>query len=472
MVATGGSVKESEQCLNIDVWTANLHASRKPVPIIFFLHGGSNVMGNNEAYANLGLFAQSNRVCVFAPNYRLGVFGFLGLKELSALDPRNSSGNYGVEDIRLALRWTKDYASKFGCDANKITLMGQSSGATNIFALLSNPENTGLFHGAIALSGSPNITQSLEATEIQGRAVVTNAKCEVPDVLGCLRNLSLDALRKAMPSQWGSTTFWPTDPKGLANPGLVSVDGVTVRTDFTTAMTSSMVDVPLLLQTARADLVLFPLKEVPTMNASDFREALRDNFKGWPNNETGRFLADAYNSSATGDVLRAWGELTTDMMMYCAHVELASRALQPRTRHSPIYVSVVDQPPAKNLSFVLTDGTIFRVTEPCHAWDYMVAARAWSQILTVITKPYEPGPPDESLGNLFRTQWLDFATGSLDSKQAPFDSGDFPSSFVVNVQGDTKFSSTSRAVPNYRSSFCQLLKDVDLNPDSRFWLVN
>ena len=87
--------------------------------------------------------------------YRLGVFGFLALPELRAADPRGTSGNYGITDLLAALRWVRREISAFGGDAGRVTVLGQSSGGTNVLALLAAPAARGLFHRAIALSGSP-----------------------------------------------------------------------------------------------------------------------------------------------------------------------------------------------------------------------------------------------------------------------------------------------------------------------------
>ena len=87
-------------------------------------------------------------------SYRLNVLGFLALDELDSEDPRGVSGNYGILDQQAALKWAQDNAAAFGGDPNRVTVYGQSSGGTSIFALLSSPGSKGLFHAAIALSGT------------------------------------------------------------------------------------------------------------------------------------------------------------------------------------------------------------------------------------------------------------------------------------------------------------------------------
>lgn len=61
-------------------------------------------------------------------NYRLGALGFLALSSLSNEAPTGTSGNYGIEDIALALDWVKRNVANFGGDAERVTLMGHGSG--------------------------------------------------------------------------------------------------------------------------------------------------------------------------------------------------------------------------------------------------------------------------------------------------------------------------------------------------------
>ena len=106
-------------------------------------------------------------------NYRLGIFGFLALKELSAVDTRGVSGNYGITDQILALRWVRTHIAAFGGDPSRVTLLGHSSGASNIFALLSSPasylDGALLFNGAIAVSGSTHLSMNRTVKEAQDR---------------------------------------------------------------------------------------------------------------------------------------------------------------------------------------------------------------------------------------------------------------------------------------------------------------
>ena len=112
--------------------------------------------------------SQTNNV---APSYRLGALGYLALPELAAGDPRGTAGNYGLTDLQAALQWVKANAAAFGCDGQRVTLYGQSSGGTNILALLANQGTQELATAAVSLSGSPNISALPAQTEALHRPV-------------------------------------------------------------------------------------------------------------------------------------------------------------------------------------------------------------------------------------------------------------------------------------------------------------
>ena len=53
------------------------------------------------------------RACLFS--CRLNAFGYLTLEQLGS-----HSGNFGLQDQIIALRWVKKYIGKFGGDPNKV----------------------------------------------------------------------------------------------------------------------------------------------------------------------------------------------------------------------------------------------------------------------------------------------------------------------------------------------------------------
>src|SRR5262249_30321974 len=87
-------------------------------------------------------------------NYRLGVYGFFAHPELSKESGHNSSGNYGLLDQIAALRWVKRNIAAFGGDPSRVTVFGESAGAGSVCYLMVSPLAAGLFHRAIAESGT------------------------------------------------------------------------------------------------------------------------------------------------------------------------------------------------------------------------------------------------------------------------------------------------------------------------------
>jgi para-nitrobenzyl esterase len=144
-------VEGQEDCLYLNLWTAQLspHAN---LPVIVFFHGGSNTAGYSQS-TPLGLSLSRLGVIVVTANYRLGPFGFLAHPALSAESEHQSSGNYGLLDQIQALRWVRENVSRFGGDPGRVTVMGQSSGAVDICLLMASPLARDLFRAAILQSG-------------------------------------------------------------------------------------------------------------------------------------------------------------------------------------------------------------------------------------------------------------------------------------------------------------------------------
>ena len=56
----------------------------------------------------------------------------------------------------MALEWVKANIESFGGDADRVTLFGESAGATSVSLHMVMPDSAGLFHGAIMDSGAFN----------------------------------------------------------------------------------------------------------------------------------------------------------------------------------------------------------------------------------------------------------------------------------------------------------------------------
>lgn len=169
---TLGQTLGSEDCLYLNVW-APAGRQATPLPVIVFVHGGSNITGYtaDPVYDGAAL-ARTAGAVVVTVNYRLGIFGFLDLPALRTGDPLDDSGNFALLDIVKALEFVQRDIGSFGGDPRRVTLMGQSAGAVNVYALLSSPmlasRTQPLFHRVIALSGGISTAASLPRGAIPG----------------------------------------------------------------------------------------------------------------------------------------------------------------------------------------------------------------------------------------------------------------------------------------------------------------
>ncbi|MGW4984224.1 carboxylesterase family protein [Streptomyces mirabilis] len=96
-VMGAGSGSMSEDCLNLNVWTAAARADERR-PVLVWIYGGRFVggYGSDPAFDGAGLADKGLVVVTF--NYRSGAFGFLSTPELSAESGHDASGNYGLLD--------------------------------------------------------------------------------------------------------------------------------------------------------------------------------------------------------------------------------------------------------------------------------------------------------------------------------------------------------------------------------------
>ncbi len=162
-----GHTPGSEDCLSLNIWRPA--TGDKHLPVIVFVHGGSNITGYSAdpMYDGAALAKKANAVVVTA-NYRLGQLGFFRHPALrdTTVDPTltadDQSGNYAVLDVVQALRFVQETIGDFGGDAKNVTLTGQSAGAINILAVATAPGQraAGLFHKLAPLSGGISVATS------------------------------------------------------------------------------------------------------------------------------------------------------------------------------------------------------------------------------------------------------------------------------------------------------------------------
>jgi para-nitrobenzyl esterase len=164
-------VQSSEDCLYLNVWAPEWPA-RHALPVMVWLHGGSNKVGSGAQSTYNGASLAARGVVLVTINYRLGILGFFSHPELTAKSPHHSSGNYGLMDQIAALEWVRDNIAQFGGDPRNVTLAGESAGAIDAAMLMISPLANGLFRRVISESGPAfGPAQTLSQAEAFGKAL-------------------------------------------------------------------------------------------------------------------------------------------------------------------------------------------------------------------------------------------------------------------------------------------------------------
>ena len=308
------------------------------LPIFFYIHGGG-LMGGSGVYETPQTFAVRTNTIAITINYRLNILGFLATSALTN-EQNGTSGNYGILDQQLALQWVQKNAVYFNGDRQRVTIAGQSSGGTSIFALLSSMNSRGLFSGAIALSGSPNITISLPDAIIQNQNIPVQLNCASSNStleMECMRSKTISELVAAIPNCYNTPGIFglPTDPTGFHWCGLPIVDGIRINVPFATAMEIGLVDVSLIVgnmaQEATAPSNLG--------NITQWQSILYNQFLPWGTNESIVLAETIYNmylSDALLDPDRAYSTFNADFGLGCAFRQIAINAKKYGNYLSPI----------------------------------------------------------------------------------------------------------------------------------------
>jgi para-nitrobenzyl esterase len=188
----------SEDSLSLNVW-APVDAARRPV--VVWIHGGGFRTGATSMPLFDGQrFAALANVVFVSINHRNSTLGWLSHPEFEDADT-GATGNWGLQDQVLSLRWVRDNIGAFGGDASRVTVMGQSGGAINATMIGQNPLTRSLLHQLILLSppyiatpGFADLADAALLTEDLAHALGTS--------VGGLRDTAVEDLQMAELSQW------------------------------------------------------------------------------------------------------------------------------------------------------------------------------------------------------------------------------------------------------------------------------
>ena len=452
----------SEDCLYLDV--------HRPVglspgaPVIFYIHGGSLLLGAGQ-WEYVDVLAVRLQALVVTVQYRLGVLGWLCIEGMPAC-------NWGLLDQQEALRWVRNNALAFGGDPNKVTVAGQSSGGTSIFALMSSPASAGLFSGAISMSGSPNISIGLLEAYAQNAGVANASGCALPggspaQRIACLRAAPAKRLARDMPPSWTTPGLWSLtglNPAGRGFAGLPVVDGSVISAPFAVAFAAGLIDVPIVIGNMGQECDLAPGQDVEHDSLAQWHTLFNETFSTWRDPSFTASVWEAYLNDSLIGPQRAYDSLNTDYGIGCANAQLTVAAKAGGAFLSPVYAYVAEWPPSHALR--IPGGR--NITGAFHTWDWSAVCEHW--LASVI----EPGPTDESFARELQAAWYSFVrTRSVPAPWGTVDSvAGFPrhrGSLVMGTPSLPPHAPTA-FVADYRAGQCALLSSGGF--DSRFWWCN
>jgi para-nitrobenzyl esterase len=230
-----GEIVGQEDCLYLDVYAPPMTAAQAAgakLPVMMWIHGGSNTWGRAEQYDGSALAARFN-VVVVVVQYRLGALGWMSLDALrqGGTLPDDASANFGTLDHVRALEWIASDIAAFGGDAGRVTVFGESAGGHNVAALLASPRAKGLFHRAIIQSGSFRSEPAADAEGVTDGGPAS-ATVVARRILGPGKPVDGPALRAApLAAVFGAYKT----ANGQIDPLRVIADGVTLPVDGVSA---------------------------------------------------------------------------------------------------------------------------------------------------------------------------------------------------------------------------------------------
>ncbi|KAJ8664467.1 hypothetical protein QAD02_006129 [Eretmocerus hayati] len=201
----------SEDCLYLNVYTPHTSFGGKSKAVMVWIHGGAFNAGNSNSTRYGPDFFMEEDVVLVTVNYRLGPFGFLNFNH------ENATGNAGLKDQNLALKWVQRNIHLFGGDPNRVTIFGKDAGAVAVDLHLISDMSVGLFQKSIAMGGSPlcfwwgfqNTTEAENNVYLLVRKFGVN-KSDKSAIMKILQKIPADQIMKATLRLNSEIPFRPT----------------------------------------------------------------------------------------------------------------------------------------------------------------------------------------------------------------------------------------------------------------------
>nr|CAD7586926.1 unnamed protein product [Timema genevievae] len=375
------SYSGEEDCLFLNVYTPQWPVSRLK-PVMIWIHGGGFEMGS----------------------------GFLNL------DGSDVSANNGLRDQVMALTWVNKNISKFGGDPDNVTIFGESAGGSSVHYLLLAPSAKGLFHKAIAQSGSALLPIChLDSSVSKQRAFRLGQAlgCETKDpqhladflrtvpaekiVLAHRKGLSKEERQHLMTipfsttEEFGADAFIPGDPLKLLKEGRFH------KVPFITGVTSAegklaLSDVFRPIDLSKIDknfhnVVSYNMRhKLGTQRCKEIAEKLR------------KFYFE--NKPFTEEILEEFVAMQSDLVFNYGFYKTVT--LQVERSNSPIYTYEYDHKKPAQLDMYPTGPK--HIPGSCHAEELFFMFRN-----VYLSTDYEPDSADDRVRTYIIKFWTNFA---------------------------------------------------------------
>ncbi|KAF8935299.1 Carboxylesterase family-domain-containing protein [Dissophora ornata] len=310
---------QMENCLNLNVYTPSLKgAGQAGLPVMVYIHGGAfTAYSGSVILYEPGNMVSRGGVVVVTINYRLGMLGWF---EDDMTWPRsNVPGNQGFRDQILALQWVQKNIASFGGDPARVTIFGESAGATSIRAMLSAPTAWGLYQSVIGESDPINIPfkTAAKATTIT-QYFMTALGCASND-LACAQSKSVSAVLTA---QTTANAMALADDKWTTSALIErpSIDGLLIAAEFSSLVKSEQynTDANIMWGTVHDEAGLFVPqyfpKPVPTNNLTGALQVIFDANQAQQIKDSEYYQLNASDTDAVRDLITLVG---TDYYFLC-----------------------------------------------------------------------------------------------------------------------------------------------------------
>lgn len=319
----------SEDCLNLNIYVPESIEEGEKLPVLLEIHGGGYQDGSNQGRTAVQA-VRDEKIIYVAINYRLGILGYLYLGELLG-EKYQTSGNNGLLDQLMSVKWVAENIASFGGDPEKITVLGSSAGGKSIGALMMLPDFDKYVSQLILSSGATQSIRSLETSKVTANRYMETLKSMKKELGLSAEEITGDILLKL-----SADDIIKVQKEFTNNPGNTCMfgpvaDGVIIAEDWTgTAIQGTFWNGSAMVGCSRRELDFYKMFNPNFLNAApsiadalfgingEIAKAEYAETEAKYAEEQGKEIEDSQKTEI-------WSQILTDYMYRCYSYRLAER---------------------------------------------------------------------------------------------------------------------------------------------------